>query len=120
MYWEVDFEKDVTPKAETAFIKIAGSAENTVDFMDIGPVIDAVIMALPKEDPMQIALASDALPITGTNGVSCSGKLLPVAQIEVDGETTICSGQTITLIAKTESKAGYTFKWKKYGTIRKN
>ncbi len=93
MYWEIDFPTDVTPKAQAAFVKLVGSTEATIDFMDIGPVIDAVIMALPKEDPMQMAITLDGPP-TGQNGVKCSGDLIPVAQIEVDGETTICSGTT--------------------------
>ncbi len=54
MYPEFDFPTEVTPNAQQAFIKISGSLSTPVPFQEIGPVIDQVILILPREYPQVV------------------------------------------------------------------
>src|SRR6185369_2638767 len=87
---------------------------NTIPFTQFGPVLDAIILALPKEDPLSSsALSVDGAPL-GPNGVKCSGVLVPAAHISITGASTICQGLTTKLNAEIDGStgAGMTYKWR--------
>lgn len=113
LYFDVNFATDVTPNAQAAFVKIAGSTANTINFQDIGPVIDAVILSLPREDAMAPALSNDGSP-QGPNGVNCSGNLVPFSHIEPQGPTTFCEGLSLDLFAVIDGGGGSnpTYRWR--------
>lgn len=113
LYFDVNFATDVTPNAQAAFVKIAGSTANTINFQDIGPVIDAVILSLPREDAMAPALSNDGSP-QGPNGVNCSGDLVPFSHIEPQGLTTFCEGLSLDLFAVIDGGGGSnpTYRWR--------
>ncbi|MCP4521397.1 MAG: T9SS type A sorting domain-containing protein [Cytophagales bacterium] len=114
MYWEVDFESDVRPQVIEAWTKVAGNTNTSIKFMDLGTVVDAIILALPKEDPLSASVSLSGFP-QGPNGSACSGDNVPYASIDIEGETSVCLGQTTKLVANTLGQEGYTFKWKKEG-----
>lgn len=118
LYHEVNFAADVIPKVQAAFEAISGSISTAIPFTEMGPVIDAAILALPREDAMAPALLIDGAP-GGVNGVKCAGDLVPYSHIEANGNTTFCEGLTVELEAVVEGGGGATptYKWFKDGVV---
>lgn len=112
MYWEVDFTNDVLPNAQAAWESIAGSTANDINFQDIGPVLDQIILSLPREDAMGPALTIDGAPV-GDNGVKCDGDLVPYSYIKPQGSTTFCEGLSLELVADVIGGGGAnpTYQW---------
>ncbi len=116
MYPEFDFPTEVTPNAQQAFIKISGSLSTPVPFQEIGPVIDQVILILPREYPQVV----EGSP-TNTLPSDCSGNKIPYAGINLSsgpvqdrpGEVKLCLGQSATFEIHVEGGGGAnpTYKW---------
>lgn len=111
LYHEINFQTQVIPNVEKAFIEAAGSKQDSVSFTALGSVIDALILSLPKEDPMQIILTTENIP-KGPNGAACSGDVVPVATIKVEGKTSFEEGLYTKLVADFNETKNYTLKWK--------
>ena len=91
-YTDIDFENDVTPFVEQAFTSKADSLAGSINFMDFGDVIDAIVLHLTLDRPS----AFEGSPI-GVN-LNCSGDFLPYGHINIlNGTTTMCLGQSVTL-----------------------
>jgi len=108
-YPEINFAVNVTPKVLVAFNAVNGGA--AIPFKQLGPVIDAIILALPLERPNQV----EGSPI-GISLAACSGNILPFGHVEIlDGSTTMCLGNSVTLSLDVENGGGTapTFKWYK-------
>ena len=54
LYADVDFANDVIPFVEDAFKAKAGSLTGTINFMDFGDVIDAIVLHLPLDKPTSV------------------------------------------------------------------
>ncbi|MCS6824159.1 MAG: T9SS type A sorting domain-containing protein [Cytophagaceae bacterium] len=72
-----------------------------------GPVLDAIVLALPYDDPMPVILSSTATMD------QCAGKVGPVVKITPSLPTTVCNGQSVQL--STIAGSGYTYQWKRNG-----
>ena len=55
LYADVDFANDVIPFVEDAFKAKAGSLTGTINFMDFGDVIDAIVLHLPLDKPTSLS-----------------------------------------------------------------
>lgn len=79
---------------------------------EFGPVLDAFIIALPKEDPMRTALHNDS------DHSGCIGSEAPSSHIETTGQLEICTGDSISLNAVLDSGEfkNNTFNWYKDGS----
>ena len=77
---------------------------------EFGPVLDAFITSLPKEDPMLSALHND-------NESGCIGKEAPAGHLETLGPLEICKGDSLSLNALLDSGEfkGHTFNWHRDG-----
>lgn len=95
----------VKNKVRAAFDK-QKDVSNRVSFRyKFGPVLDAIVMALPYDDPMPIILSSTA-------GVDqCAGKIGPVVKITPTFPTTVCNGQSVQL--STIAGTGFSYQWKR-------
>ena len=92
LYADVDFANDVIPYVEAAFKAKAGSLTGSINFMDFGDVIDAIVLHLPLDKPTAV----EGTPI-GVN-LKCSGEFLPYGHVDIlNGTTTMCLGQSVTL-----------------------
>ncbi len=92
MYADINFNTEVIPYVEAAFIKKAGSLSGTINFSDFGDVIDAIVLHLPMDKPTPV----DGSPI-GIN-LGCSGKFLPYGHVDIiNGNTNMCLGKSVTL-----------------------
>lgn len=111
MYPEVDFAADVTPNVQAAFEGIAGSTAGTIDFQEMGPVIDQIILGLPREYPQTV----EGSPI-GVDIFGCSGEKTPSGRFELlNGSRSFCLGNSVTLSIIVDGGGGNnpTFKWYK-------
>ena len=109
MYPEINFATQVTPKVQAAFIATSGAIATPIPFRQLGPVIDAIILALPLERPNQV----EGSPI-GVSLSSCKGNVLPFGHVDIlDGSTTMCLGNSVTVSLNVENGGGTapTFKW---------
>jgi hypothetical protein len=81
---------------------------NRVSFRyKFGPVLDAIVMALPYDDPMPIILSSTAAMD------QCAGKVGPVVKIIPNQPTVVCKGQLVKL--STIAGSGFSYQWKRNG-----
>ncbi len=112
MYYEINFAADVIPNVQAEWINIAGSTATSINFQQLGPVIDQIILSLPREDAMAPALANDGSP-QGPNGVNCSGNDVPFSHIEPQGPTEFCEGLSLDLDAIVDGGGGAnpTYRW---------
>ena len=111
MYSEIDFDKNITPKVQKAFENVAGSTSATIPFMSLGPVIDQIILSLPKESPVVV----EGSPFFVQSN-TCSGEKIPYGHFEiVNGTTDVCLGQSTTVKMMVDGGADLnsTFKWYK-------
>ncbi|MFN3404373.1 MAG: T9SS type A sorting domain-containing protein [Cytophagaceae bacterium] len=97
---------------KTVFDRIDADANGSISFRyEMGGVIDAIVMNLPKDDPgfnAQYAI----------NGSGCKLDCrAPYAVIKPSGPTRICIGQSVILTAEVESPtASVTYQWQRNGT----
>ena len=117
-YPEINFTTQVTPKVQAAFIGVSGSTATAIPFKQLGPVIDAIILALPLERPNQV----EGSPV-GISLAACKGNQLPFGHVDIlDGSTTMCLGNSVTLSLTVEDGGGSTpsFKWYKNSVTTAN
>ncbi|MCS6822726.1 MAG: T9SS type A sorting domain-containing protein [Cytophagaceae bacterium] len=112
---------EITGAARTAYINAVQTAFNRADSdgngsisfrYEMGAVIDAIVMNLPKDDPgfnAQYAI----------NGTGCKLDCrAPYTTIKPLGPTTICSGQTVMLKAEVDAPTpSTTFQWLRNGSV---
>ena len=106
----------ITAKVQAAFNAIAGGA--AVPFKQLGPVVDEIILGLPKEDPLMSTLFNDGLPAYNNGYRQCIGKLAPASHISnQSGSDTVCKGQAVILEAIIDGGDGpnMTYTWYKDG-----
>ncbi len=116
-YHEIDMNA-VKLAVKPVFVDIAGDEVTGVPFTQLGDVIDEIILQLPKEDPMQRALATES--IIGT--VGCSGDDVPYGYISMlNGGDTIFLGQSIQFFAEGQLFADdLTYSWDEAVVVNKN
>lgn len=96
---------------QTAFNRVDANLDGQLSFRyEMGSVIDAIVMNLPKDDPgfnAQYAI----------NGTGCKLDCrAPYTNIQPLGPTTICSGQTVILKANVDSPTpSTTYQWYRDG-----
>ena len=96
-----------------AFDKVDSDANGSISYRyEMGGVIDAIVMNLPKDDPgfnAQYAI----------NGTGCKLDCrAPYTRIQPLGPTTICSGQTVILQADVDSPTpSTTYQWLRNGAV---
>jgi len=108
MYPEINFATDVIPSVQAAFVAKAGSLAGTIPFQQFGSVIDAIVLKLPLERPNYV----EGSPSGGA--LNCSGATLPYGHVEIlDGSTTMCLGNSVTLELVVDAGGGTapTYKW---------
>lgn len=108
MYPEINFATDVIPSVQAAFVAKAGSLAGTIPFQQFGSVIDAIVLKLPLERPTYV----EGSPVGGS--MTCSGSILPYGHVEIlDGSTTMCLGNSVTLELVVDAGGGTnpTYKW---------
>jgi hypothetical protein len=108
MYPEINFDTQVIPSVRAVFIGQAGAIGNTIPFQQFGPVIDAIILALPLERPTRI----EGSPVSGSIG--CSGSELPYGHVEIlNGSNNMCLGNSVTLELVVDAGGGTqpTYRW---------
>ncbi|MFN3403083.1 MAG: T9SS type A sorting domain-containing protein [Cytophagaceae bacterium] len=83
---------------------------NRVSFRyKFGPVLDAIVLNLPYDEPMPVILSS-------TDGVDgCSGKVGPDVKLTAMGPVTFCQGMSVELV--TNIGTGFTYEWKKDNVV---
>lgn len=97
---------------QAAFNKVDADANGSISYRyEMGAVIDAIVMNLPKDDPgfnAQYAI----------NGTGCKLDCrAPYTNIQPLGPTTICAGQTVILQANVDSPTpSTTYQWQRNGT----
>jgi len=106
----------ITQKAQAAFNAINGGG--AVPFKQIGPVVDEIILGLPKEIPLMSVLFNDGLPAYNNGYRQCIGKLAPASHIDNKGSDTICKGEAIVLEAVIDGGEGanMTYTWYRNGS----
>ncbi|MBX9851231.1 MAG: T9SS type A sorting domain-containing protein [Cytophagaceae bacterium] len=98
---------------QTAFNKVDADANGFISYRyEMGAVIDAIVMNLPKDDPgfsAQYAI----------NGTGCKLDCrAPYTTIKPSGPTTICVGQSVILNADVDSPTpSTTYQWLKNGAV---
>ncbi len=105
-----------TANVTAVFNSINGGA--AVPFMQIGPVIDEIILGLPKEIPLMSVIHNDGLPAYNNGYRQCIGDYAPASHITTNSESdTICKGQSIVLEAMIDGGDGpnMTYTWYKDG-----
>lgn len=112
LYWEVDFAGYVLPRVKSKWEQLAGSTTNTINFQQLRPIINEIILSLPREDAMAAAMLIDGAP-EGPNGVGCSGDVIPYVTIQPKGNTTYCFGLTLEMEAVVQGGGGAapTYQW---------
>ncbi len=108
MYPEINFATAVIPSVQAAFVAKAGSIAGTIPFQQFGSVIDAIVLKLPLERPTYV----EGSPTGGA--LNCSGATLPYGHVEIlDGSTTMCLGNSVTLELVVDAGGGTspTYKW---------
>lgn len=105
-----------TANATAVFNSLNGGA--AVPFMQIGPVIDEIILGLPKEIPLMSVIHNDGLPAYNNGYRQCIGDYAPASHISNNSESdTICKGQSVILEAMIDGGDGpnMTYSWYKDG-----
>ncbi|MFQ3577227.1 MAG: hypothetical protein SNJ77_12405, partial [Cytophagales bacterium] len=97
----------VKNKVRAAFDRQKNSSNRVSFRYKFGPVLDAIVMALPYDDPMPIILSSTA----GMD--QCAGKVGPVVKITPTFPTVVCNGQSVQL--STIAGNGFTYQWRRNG-----
>lgn len=110
-YNEVDPNSECKPNAKAKFdaLQTGGS----VDFQQVGPIIDEVILCFPSEYPQTVEGSPMGIDITGA---ACSGDRVPYGHFKIlNGATHLCLGQSVTLELVVDGGEGAnpTFKWYK-------
>jgi hypothetical protein len=96
---------------QTVFNNVKGGAALSFRY-EFGPVLDAIIQNLPKDDPG--ATAANAINGTGCN-LGCTA---PYTKIQATGPTTVCTGQTVVLNANVDGATSTTtYQWLKNGAV---
>jgi hypothetical protein len=95
---------------QTVFNNVKGGAPLSFRY-EFGPVLDAIVQNLPKDDPG--ATAGNAI-----NGTGCKlGCTAPYTKITPTGPTTVCTGQTVVLNAIVDgATTSTTYQWIKNGS----
>jgi gliding motility-associated-like protein len=118
------FYSELTPArmaATTASVTAVFNSLNgggAVPFMQIGPVIDEIILGLPKEIPLMSVIHNDGLPAYNNGYRQCIGDYAPASHINNNSESdTICKGQSVILEAMIDGGDGpnMTYTWYKDG-----
>ncbi len=103
LYFDVNFATEVEPAVKKAFLKLTNDdLEGTIPFTQIGEVMDAIILSLPKEDPLYYLNEQQ----------KCKGDLVPVGRISIEGDNELCVGQYTTLTAELKNAEDYDLIWK--------
>jgi len=105
-----------TANVTAVFNSLNGGA--AVPFMQIGPVIDEIILGLPKEIPLMSVIHNDGLPAYNNGYRQCIGDYAPASHITNNSESdTICKGQSVILEAMIDGGDGpnMTYSWYKDG-----
>jgi hypothetical protein len=109
----------LTTKAQSKFVSISGSIATPVAFSAMGPVMDQIILALPKEDPTIPSLSNDGTNPNWDGINACWGNIVPVGHIGVPGgQTTVCLGTSYTLngVVDGGESSDISFKWFRNGS----
>ncbi|MCX6183446.1 MAG: gliding motility-associated C-terminal domain-containing protein, partial [Bacteroidetes bacterium] len=105
-----------TANAQAVFNSLNGGA--AVPFKQIGPVIDEIILGLPKEIPLMSVIHNDGLPAYNNGYRQCIGDYAPASHItNVTGSDTVCKGQSVILEGMIDGGDGpnMTYAWFKDG-----
>lgn len=115
LYFEIDFENDVTPKVQQAWEEIAGSTTATINYKELGPIIDQIILTLPREVPL--------IPEENFLFRGCQGDTVPYGHVEIIsggvdeniGAAKVIIGNSITLNLVVDNGGGDSpsYKWHK-------
>ncbi len=106
----------ITANVQNVFNSIAGGAP--IPFKQLGPVIDEIILGLPKEDPLMSTIFNDGLPAYNNGYRQCIGKMAPASHIaNQSGSDTVCKGSAVILEAVIDGGEGanMTYAWYKDG-----
>ncbi len=127
-YWEYSLAVDpvknaaVKKRVKAVFDQLGGGG--TVNFKRMGPVVDEIILAFPKEVPLMGSLHDDATP-NGYRGnwfSRCPGNYAPASHIENRNlkKDTICIGQTLVAAAVIDGGEGPNlgYKWSVNGVVQ--
>jgi hypothetical protein len=120
----------IKANVQNVFVSISGNVATPIPFMQLGPVIDEIIISFPKENPLVQVLQLDGLPHGSTgngpstcgNGIDNSlGQYAPASHIvsrNIQSDT-ICIGQKLILAGEVvggeEPSMSYT--WYNNGTL---
>ncbi|MFM7024042.1 MAG: T9SS type B sorting domain-containing protein [Flavobacteriales bacterium] len=108
MYPEVNWTT-VTAAVQAKFNSLATGGK--IKFQQMGDVIDAIVINLPKDYPQTV----EGSPI-GVNVFGCSGNKVPYGHFEIlNGAQTVCLGESVTMNIVVDAGGGAapTFKWYK-------
>lgn len=106
MYPDVNWTA-VTAKVQATFNSMAVAGK--IKFQQLGDVVDAIVINLPKDYPQTV----EGSPV-GVNIFGCSGKKVPYGHFEiVNGAQTTCIGESVTLNIVVDAGGGPapTFRW---------
>jgi len=107
----------ITQNVKKVFDKLGGGA--AIPFKQLGPVIDEIILNLPKENPVMSTVFNASLPAYNNGERKPIGKLAPASHIEnLNENDTICKGQAIILEGVIDGGDGpnVTYTWYKDGS----
>ena len=114
----------VKKRVKGVFDQLGGGG--TVNFKRMGPVVDEIILAFPKEVPLMGSLHDDATP-NGYRGnwfSRCPGNYAPASHIENRNlkKDSICIGQTLVAAAVIDGGEGpnLKYKWTVNGVLQAN
>ncbi len=113
LYPDMDIQSIINYKTDVKAVFDGVNTGLSISFRyDFPVVLDAIILGLPKDDPVQSA-------VTAVEGKGCGLKTEcwgPYTEIRADGPITFCSGLSVTLSADVlGAKSGAVFQWKKNG-----